>query len=304
MQNAAFYMITILIWGSSWFVIKFQLGDVHPVASVAYRFAVAAAILMLFSIFTRKKDANINLTSKDHFFMALQGLCLFSINYSIFYVATGYLPSGLVAVVFCTISVMNIVNQAIFFKKRVDGRVLIASLFGLCGIGLVFMPEVSVLSFEDDSVFGLALCLIATYFASLGNMVAMRNNTAGIPVNIYNKWGMTYGMIGSFIIVLVSGIDINFDTSFDYIWSLLYLALVASVIAFGCYLTLVKNIGADRAAYVAVLFPVVALGISTFFEGYIWTVEAMAGVVLILVGNALVISKRGQIQKWLRLKPA
>ncbi|MTI11206.1 DMT family transporter [Curvivirga aplysinae] len=302
MQNAAFYLLTILIWGSSWFVITFQLGEVHPVVSVAYRFALAGVILFAFvHLFSRKKEEK-HLSVKDHLFMAAQGLMLFSFNYSTFYVATGYLPSGLVAVVFCTISILNIVNQAIFFKKKVDGRVLIASILGLFGIGLVFLPEVQVLSFEDDSMFGLALCLLATLFASFGNMLAMRNNNAGISVNTYNKWGMTYGAIGSFVIVLLAGIEFKIDTSFDYLWSLFYLAAVASVIAFGCYLTLVKNIGADRAAYVAVLFPIVALGISTFYEGYVWTLEALAGVVFILVGNMLVISKPGQIKKWLRLK--
>lgn len=304
MQNTAFYLMTILIWGSSWFVITFQLGDVHPILSVAYRFFVAALILIAFAFITKKHKEEAPLTVKDHVFMAAQGLFLFSLNYSTFYVATGYLPSGLVAVVFCTISILNIINQSIFFKKKVEGKVLFASLLGMFGIGLVFLPEVSVLSFEDDSMFGLALCLIATLFASWGNMLAMRNNAAGISINTYNKWGMTYGAIGSFIIVLVSGIEFTIDTSFDYLWSLFYLASVASVIAFGCYLTLVKNIGADRAGYVAVLFPIVALGISTIFEGYIWTPEAIVGVALILIGNFLVISKPGQLKRWLRIKAA
>lgn len=304
MQNAVFYLSTVLIWGSSWFVITFQLGEVHPVLSVAYRFAVAAVLLIIYvQIISRHKKKEV-LSGRDHIFMALQGLFLFSFNYSLFYVATGYLASGLVAVVFCLISVMNIINQAIFFKKRVDGRVLLASLLGLTGICLVFLPEVQTLSFEDESFFGLALCLMATFSASLGNMLAMRNNNAGISVNTYNKWGMTYGAIGSFIIVYVSGIEFTIDTSFDYIWSLFYLASVASIVAFGFYLTLVKNIGADRAAYVAVLFPLVALAISTVFEGYVWTTEALLGVAFILVGNMLVISKPGQLKRILRIKAA
>ncbi|MDX1737053.1 MAG: EamA family transporter [Alphaproteobacteria bacterium] len=297
MQNFLFYLTTVSIWGSSWFVIKFQLGEVHPILSVAYRFALAGVVLAVFLKFFMRDNSKKHLTGRDHLALALQGFLLFSLNYSTFYVATGYMASGLVAVVFCTISVMNIVNQAIFFKKKVDAKVLLASVFGMFGIGLVFLPEVQNISLEDETVYGLALSLLATLFASFGNMMAIRNSNAGIPVSVANKWGMSYGAVGSFIFVLVLGLEINFDTSFDYLWSLAYLAIFASIIAFGCYLTLVKNIGADRAAYVAVLFPIVALGISTIFEGYVWSIESFLGLLFVMAGNMLVIAKPRQIAK-------
>jgi drug/metabolite transporter (DMT)-like permease len=59
--------------------------------------------------------------------------------------------------------------------------------------------------------------------------------------------------------------------------------------AFGAYLTLLGRIGADRAAYATVLFPLVALAISTVVEDYAWTPIALAGVALVLTGNLLVL---------------
>ncbi|RED49121.1 DMT family transporter [Aestuariispira insulae] len=289
MQNLGLYLSTVLIWGSTWIVITFQLGVVDPILSLAYRFGLGALILFAFCL-VMGRLRNKALGTRNHLFIALQGLFLFCLNYWVFYIATGYLASGLVAVMFSTIAVMNIINQAIFFKIRVKLQVVIAAIFGLAGIALVFRPEIETLDLSDNSVIGLALCLLATYLASIGNMFVIRNRRANLPVIETNAYGMAYGAAISFLIAIAADVPVTFDTSFDYIWSLVYLAVLGSAIAFGCYLTLVGRIGADRASYAAVLFPVVALTLSTLFEGYVWSLDAIFGVSLILVGNVLALS--------------
>lgn len=295
-QNFLLYITTVLIWGSTWFVITFQLDVISPELSVAYRFALAAIILFIFG-FVMKRFNFSEFTLRDHIFVAAQGTFLFCLNYWIFYEATSYLTSGLVAVSFSTIIVMNIFNQALFFKKRVDARTVVAALFGLAGIGLVFRPEIQTLSFESDAVIGLGLCLIATFLASVGNMAAIRNSNAGLPITDVNALGMGYGAIIMVVIALFKGSEFTFDPSFDYIWSLIYLAVLGSIVAFGCYLTLISRIGADKGAYAAVLFPIVALALSTVFEGYIWTPEALIGVGFIIGGNMLVLAPKSIIRK-------
>ena len=302
MQNLALYLSTVLIWGSTWFVITFQLGVVDPLLSLAYRFGLGAVMLFAFCLaFGRFRNRSISL--RNHIFIALQGLFLFCLNYWVFYIATGYLASGLVAVLFSTISVMNIINQAVFFKIRVKPPVVLGSLLGLIGIGLVFRPEIQSLDLSDGSVIGLGLCILATFLASIGNMFAVRNRRADLPVIETNGYGMAYGAAISFVIALFSGVPITFDASFDYVWSLAYLALFGSVIAFCCYLTLVGRIGADRAAYSAVLFPIVALTLSTMFEGYVWTGDAIIGVSLILAGNVLALGNLDQMLRLVRKAP-
>jgi drug/metabolite transporter (DMT)-like permease len=293
LANIALYITTVLIWGSTWFVITFQLGSVSPELSVAYRFALAALISgsVGFGLGWYK---SINFSLKDHFFIALQGIFLFCLNYWFFYQATAYLPSGLVAVSFSTITIMNMINANLFLKTRIRIGVVAASLLGLLGIFFVFLPEFSNLNFNDLSdnptFKGLGLCAIATYLASLGNIISVRNQKSGIPVMAGNAIGMGYGAIVIFGIAMFNGLDITFDTNFDYLWSMAYLAIFGSVIAFGCYLTLIGRIGAERGAYAAVLFPIVALGISTVFEGYIWTYTSLAGVGLILLGNMVILT--------------
>jgi drug/metabolite transporter (DMT)-like permease len=300
MHTATLYLMTVLIWGSTFFAIKLQLGTVPTEVSVAYRFALAALILMLWCWF---KKLPMRFTLREHVWMLLQGLSLFGFNYMVVYWATADLTSGLIAVVFSTIVLMNIANGALFFGKRPAGAVLAGALVGLVGIVLVFLPEFAQLDVDGNTHKGLLLSLLGTFIASLGSMVSTRNQLMKLPVVQTNAYGMAYGAIALGVIAAASGAEFGFDVSWAYAGSLVYLALFGSVVAFGSYLTLLGRIGADRAAYAMVLFPVVALGISTLFEGYQWSIESLLGMALVFVGNVLVIGSRAQLKRlraWLQ----
>jgi drug/metabolite transporter (DMT)-like permease len=282
------YGATVAIWGSSWLAMTFQLGVVPEPFSITYRFVLAAALLWAFCLASGR---SLRFSLRDHAFMAAQGLCLFSLNYQLFYVAAGKLASGLLAVAFSTILIMNIANGAILFRHRVDRRVALAGLCGITGLGLLFWPEIAKAGVTREALLGLGLSLLATYLASLGNMISVRHKMAAIPVIESNTIGMAYGAGFSLVYALASRAPLAFDWSAGYLVSLAYLALFASVLGFGSYLTLVQRIGADRAAYTTVMFPLVALTLSTVFESYQWTIPAVAGVALVLFGNLLVLVK-------------
>ena len=282
------YTIVVAIWGSSWLGIKYQLGHVAPDLSIAYRFLLAAGILLAFCLATRR---SLRFSRRDHLFFAAQGFTLFSLNYLLFYVAAGYVTSGLMAVAFSTITVMNIANGALLFGHRIDRRVAIGALAGIVGLALVYWPEIAGVELSHAALIGLGLSLAATYSASLGNMVSVRHKARAIPVIESNALGMSYGALFALGFALLRGAPLVFDPSWVYGLSLVYLALFASVFGFGAYLTLLQKIGADRAAYSSVLFPLVALGLSTLVEGYRWTPLAALGVALVLAGNLVVLRR-------------
>lgn len=288
MGNNLLYVATVLIWGSTWYAIKMQLGTVDPDLSVAYRFIIAAALLIVFCLATGR---SLRFAPRHHLFIAAQGLFLFCLNYWLFYYATFELTTGVVAVVFSLIMLMNILNGAVLFGTRVEPKVLAAAGLGLIGLILVFWDDLAALDFTSGPMVGLGLSIVATYSASLGNMASLRNTRAGLPVLPVNALGMAYGAAFMTILALLRGAPISFDFSPGYVGSLLYLAIFGSVLAFGFYLTLLARIGADRAAYAAVVFPTVALIISTFLEDYVWTPPALIGVALILGGNVLAVAK-------------
>lgn len=282
------YVVVVAIWGSSWLGIKFQLGVVAPELSIVYRFLLAAGILMVFCAVTRRR---LRFSGRDHLFFAAQGLTLFSLNYLLFYVAAGYVTSGLLAVAFATITVMNIGNGALFFRTPIDARVAVAALAGIIGLGLVYWPEIVGVELSHAAMIGLGLSIVATYLASLGNMVSVRHKTRAIPVLEANALGMSYGAGFALLFAIGRDAPFAFDWSAGYVLSLVYLALFASVFGFGAYLTLLQRIGADRAAYSSVLFPLVALALSTLVEGYRWTPLAAIGVALVLAGNLVVLRR-------------
>jgi len=284
-HNWILYSLTVVIWGSTWIGIKYQLGVVDPMASVAHRFLLSALLIWLFLLLRRQ---TLRLRWRDHPFLLLQGLCLFCANYYLVYHAEMELTSGLVAVVFSSLMMFNVINSALFMGSRIHAGVVFGGLIGLMGMAAVFWPELDALDLSDKNFIALLYCLTGTALASFGNIIAARNRRHDIPVLVTNTWAMGYGAVAMYLAAIFSGTSITVDWSAPYILSLLYLSIFGSVIAFWAYLTLIGRIGADRAGYANLVFPLVALLISTFVEDYEWTLPALLGMVTVVVGNWLV----------------
>ena len=289
MQSALFYLLTSLIWGSTWLVITFQLGVVPPEASIVYRFALAALLLMVYVLARRLP---MRFTLRQHAFIALQGTFLFSLNYILVYLAEQNLTSGLVAIVFSMLILSNVVLGAIFLRAPIRPRVVLGGVIGVAGLALVFRPDLSGFVGGSGWRLGLLLSVGAVLSASVGNILSARNQRAGLPVVQTNAYGMAYGAAVTLILAVVRGVPFTFDPTPSYVLSLVYLAIFGSVIAFGTYLTLVGRMGVDRAAYIGVIFPLVALLLSMMFEGLGLGVVGLAGVALVAAGNVLVLNRR------------
>jgi drug/metabolite transporter (DMT)-like permease len=288
MQNALLYLVTVVIWGSTWLAIKFQLGVVSPELSIAYRFALAAVLLFIYC-FVRRLPMRFNL--RQHGQIGLQAFFLFSMNYLVVYLAELYLSSGLVSIIFSLLIVFNVLFGALFLRNPIRPRVIVGGIFGIAGLVLVFWSEFVEIGTDSDLMLGIGLALLGGVSASLGNITSAHNQRIGLPVIQTNAIGMAYGAGIMFVIALFRGADFTIDPSAAYIISLFYLSLFGSVIAFGTYLTLLGRIGPDRAAYVSILFPIVALALSTMFEGLSLNALQLLGIIFILLGNAIVLTK-------------
>ncbi|HKK99070.1 MAG TPA: EamA family transporter [Desulfotignum sp.] len=289
MKNSLLYVLTIIIWGSTWIGIKFQLGAVDPMVSVVYRFALSAVLLLLFC---RIRGLRLKFSAKEHTFMALLGLLLFSINYWLVYVAEVYLTSGLVAVLFSSIVFMNIANGAFFLGTPVEKKMVFGAVTGILGIGLIFMHEIESFDLTDKSLMGIGFGFASVLLASFGNITSARNSKRNIPVLQANAFGMGYGALALAVLAVGLGKDFAFSFTLPYVTSLIYLAVFGSIIAFTSYLTLISSIGADKASYSIMVVPVVALIISSVFEGYIWSLSAIVGLFLVMSGNFLALHRR------------
>lgn len=287
MPTAALYALIVLIWGSTWVMITWQLGTVPLQASLTYRFAIAALVLAVYGRITGRR---LGLQKSDVPMVALQGILMFSLNYFFVYAGTAYVTSGLVAVLFTMLVLFNAINERVFFGTRISAISILAGLLALSGIALMFWPEISELALSNTILRGVGLVLAGAFMASLGNMAAIRNTRRKLPIVAVNVWGMAIGAAASATYALVSGTQFIVDWQFRYIGSLLFLAIPGTAIAFGMYLVILDRIGATRASYISVMLPVVALMISTIVEGYQWTLLAALGLALALAGNALALS--------------
>jgi len=301
MSNALLYLITVLVWGSTWLAIEFQLGVVEPEVSIVYRYAGASLLLFGWS---RIRGLRLAFSWRDHGWFFLLGLLLFGVNYVLAYRAQIYISSALTAIAFSTLLWMNIINARIFFGVRAGRRVLFGALLGMAGIFTLFAPQIGEMTFSDTVFYGSFLAVMGALVASFGNMVSQGAQRARLPIIQSNAWGMSYGALITAAIAISKGHEFTFDWSAGYLGSLLYLTVFGSIVAFGAYLTLLGRIGAHKAGYALVMFPVVALILSTIFEGLEIDATIVVGTLLVLAGNLFVLDTKSPVRNQLQRVPA
>ena len=291
MSNLSLYLASVLIWGSTWIAITYQYGRVAPEVSVAYRFGLAALLLLAWCLL---RGLKLRFTRREHGWLALQGALMFGLNYVCVYLAEQRIPSGLMAVIFSLLSVLNLLGARVFFGTPVPGKALWGVAIGITGVAIICLPGAAGVPHGSGFGTGLAIALVGTVAASFSNLVSQRNQRRGIPVVQGNAIGMAYGAAFVALSCLLAGRPFAFDPSLRYLGSLAFLAVFGSILAFGAYLTLVGRIGAGRAGYAMVAIPVVALLLSTLLEGLQWRWGLALGTALCLAGNALVLPGRGK----------
>jgi drug/metabolite transporter (DMT)-like permease len=286
---AALFAIATLIWGSTWLAITFQLGVVEPEVSVVYRFALAAAILF---VWCRARGQRLRFQPRTHAWLALQGSTLFGLNYVGVYLAERYVASGLVAVAFSTLVFVVPIGARLAFGTPVQARVAVGATIGVIGIASMFLPELRVAAVGGTAALGIAFALGSTVIAAIGNLVTVRLQRDKVPTLSGTAWGMGYGALTAAALAWTGGSAWTFDWGFAYVASLVYLSVFGSIIAFGTYFRLIQHVGANRASFTAVAIPVVAMALSTVFEGYRWRTTAALGAALAFAGNYLALTAK------------
>ena len=291
MSAGVLFLIATAIWGSTWLAIKFQLGVVAPEASVAYRFALAAVLLAAACAI---RGRSLAFPARTHGWMAAQGATFFGLNYIGVYVAERHVASGLVAVVFTTIVFITPIGTRIAFGTPIAPRVIVGAALGVVGVAMLFLPELRGAGDDGQTLLGIGYAFGATVIAAIGNLITMRLQREKVPVFTGTAWGMAYGALTAAICATLAGISWTFDVRLAYVASLAYLVVLGSVVAFGAYFLLLRQVGASLASFVGVSTPVVAMLLSSLFEGYRWTATAVLGVVLAVIGNVLALRGRAR----------
>ena len=288
MSNFQLFLACVVIWGSTWIAITYQLGRVAPEASVFYRFLLAS--LMLFA-YCAVRRLPLRYPAREHLWLAFLGLTMFSVSYIFVYYAEQYVVSGLVAVGYSASPLLGMIGLRLCFGTAMTSRMMAGSLLGIAGITLVFWPEFLRLEAGPRVRLGVIYTALAVLISTVGSLIAHRNHDAKLPVWQSLAWGMLYGALFSLAITFVNGQSLAFEATVAYVASLLYLTVLGSIIAFASYLTLLNRIGAARSGYIGVMVPIVALVISALFEGFQWHVLTLLGIAISVAGNVLVLRR-------------
>jgi drug/metabolite transporter (DMT)-like permease len=281
-MNLFLYVMTVLIWGTTWIAIKWQLGVVPAPVSIACRFWLAAIVLFALLKIMRRPIWPPRAAWR---FLAAQGIALFCVNFLCFYYAESVVPSGLVAVVFSTAPLLNSLNGRLFMGRPLQPTAIVGAVLGLAGILCLSLQQMAGHLDDHAAWLGLAVAFAGTMCFSAGNLLSSRMQSMGLHPIVTNSWAMLIGASVLTVGSLAAGLPFALEPDARYLGALVYLAVPGSVIGFTAYLMLVGRIGPERAAYCTVLFPFVALAVSTVFEGYRWSALAVVGLVLVVAGN-------------------
>ncbi len=273
------YGLTVLIWGLTWTAIRLQVESAPVDVSVFYRFLMASVVaLVVLALLGRLQT----LTLKQHGWLFLQGLTLYSVNFLLIYRAAESMTSGLLAVVFSLAALFNALNGWLWLRLKPTARLYPAVALGITGVALLFWHDLQLGNATGASILFAAA---GTFWFSMGNLVSIKVRLAQIPLLVANAWAMVYGAVILGVWCLLQGVEWVVPTSATFWGATVFLAVPGSIIAFYCYITVIQTLGADRAGYATVLFPVVALSVSTWLEGFEWTTTAVLGALLAILGN-------------------
>ncbi len=288
-MNLFLFFFCTLVWGSTWFVVGFQVHNADPVVSVFYRFLIST--LCLFSYCYLKKSP-LRFGWAYHKSFIFQGVFLFSLNYILSYVAKTLISSGLVALCFTTLIYFNILGSRIFLGRKIAPQVLLGASLGGIGLALIFNYEFLTLQVNSSTFLGIFIALASTVCSSIGNLIAFAHQERKIEIASQNAWSMLYGCLFTALLILNLNPHFSLPSNFSYWGSLIYLSIFATVLTFGAYIRLIKEIGPDKAAYCNVLAPIVSLFFSWTFENFQWSQTIVIGVAFCLLGNIFTLWKK------------
>jgi drug/metabolite transporter (DMT)-like permease len=284
------FVVITVIWGSTWIVIRDQLGVVPPSWSITYRFLLAGIIMLGVAMAKREP---LSLTREQHVFALLFGFMQFSVNFNFVYRAEHYITSGLVAVVFALLVVPNAVFARIFLGQKMQRGFIIGSIIALGGLLLLFIHEAQ----RDPgnmsaTILGVVLTFTGVLSASVANVMQASKRAQSMAMTVMLGWGMLWGTLFNTVLALATAGPPVIDMRIGYFAGVAYLGVFASAIAFTLYFKVIREIGPAKAAYSSVIIPILAMMISTVAEGYRWSPLAIAGCVIALVGLVIALSAR------------
>lgn len=280
------FAVCVLIWGTTWHAITYQLGHTAPEVGVALRFGLAGAALLALCAW---RGERFSFSLREHALLALQGVFMYGVSYVCVYHAEQHVASGLVAVGYSASPLVAGLGARALFGVPVSRRFVVGGWLGVGGVALIFWPEFGKAAGASGAALGALFTVASVLLSSVGSLTASRNRTNRLPFWPTLGFGMLYGAAASALVALAQGRSFDVPAAASWWLSLLYLAFAGSVLAFACFLTLQDRLGPGPSSAVGVMTPLLALLVSMAFEGFRPDLLTGAGAALAVLGNVLML---------------
>ncbi|MBD3403331.1 EamA family transporter [candidate division GN15 bacterium] len=285
-MTAFVYVLLCLIWGSTWITIKIGLTAAPPLQTASLRFILAMLILtgiVMIKRYPYPKDLRTWLK------VGYPGVWMYGLHYALIYFAQLHISSSLTAVLFASFPFWVAILSSFRLKEgRVRPLAWLGIAIGFVGVVLISYDQ---LKTSGDLFEGTLLALVATYAAAHGMILhkkfhAMDNIV--VSASIQMLFGGVLVLIAAFLFEDWS----EFTVSVESIGSIVYLAILGTIVAFLSYYWLLARIKAVTASMIAFITPLVAIFIGVLFFEESLSLPIVIGTVLILSGVVLTIRRR------------
>jgi drug/metabolite transporter (DMT)-like permease len=280
--------LCILVWGTTWHAITYQIGVTSPEVGVALRFSFAGVVVLGWCLL---RGQRLRFSAADHALLALQGVFMYGVSYLCVYHAERHLPSGLVAVGYSASPLVSGLGARMLFGVPVTRRFVAGGVLGLAGVALMFWPEFGRAAAGASVTLGAVLTVASVLLSAVGSLTASRNRSRGLPFWPALGFGMLYGGAATTLAALWQGHSFALPAIASWWIALLYLSLAGSIVAFACFLSLQDRLGPGPAGTVGVMTPLIALAVSVAFEGFRPDLLTFVGAALAVLGNLLILRR-------------
>jgi drug/metabolite transporter (DMT)-like permease len=288
LPTSALFAVCVLVWGTTWYAITYQIGVLPPAIGVALRFGLGGVAVLAWCLW---RSQPMRFGWPGHAWLALQGSLLFGVSYVCVYHAEKHLPSGLVSVGYSASPIVSGLGAWWLFRGHLSARFLAGGALGIAGVALIFWPEFGGVRDARETTIGAAFTAGSVLLSTAGSLAASRNALRGLPFWPSLGWGMVYGSLTGACVALITGETFGGPVTLAWWLSLFYLAFVGSVLCFACFLTIQQRLGPGPAGTIGVMTPLVALVVSALFEAWRPDALSLVGAALAVAGNALMLRR-------------
>src|SRR5438067_8602442 len=269
-----------IVWSSTWLAIKIGLRDLPPISFVAIRFLIAIIVLIAVSIGPTRL---LPLRRKDYVLLAITGILMFAVNYTLLFWAELHVSSGLAAVLQATIPIFGMFcahwmlpDEPLRFQRLAGAIVALSGVTVICA---------RLLGFNGPLAFwGGVAVVIGAASAAYANVLVKARSIQLAPAMLA-AWQMIFGIVPLFVLGLaVDGNPVRFHWTATAIFCLLYLAIIGSALTFLLLYWLLPRLTVAQLQSIALITPPGAVMLGRFLGGETFPMSSLLGAAFVLAG--------------------